>query len=144
MPFIPVTSIGRFRGQPARGIDYKPGILFTGDFPGVTLPPTWAPNLRSTLFYSQIEERFDPINNPRQGATGTGGRKVEENYGLGAAVEVDVFKGLTVKPTYVYTHCRGGCQSNTGPRDDNPVNTASGTGVFARGGFDPAGAAQTT
>ena len=133
MPFIPVTSIGRFGGQPASGIDYKPGILFTGDFPGVTLTTTWAPNLRSTLFYTQIEEALDRVNNP----PGNGGFKVADNWGIGAAAEVDVFKGLTVKPTYVYFFCKGGCQSSTGNRSNNPVGTANGTGVFARGGFDP-------
>ena len=51
LPFIPVATIGRFGGQPLVGHDYKPGILATGDFPGVSLETTWAPNLRSTLTY---------------------------------------------------------------------------------------------
>ena len=37
LSFIPFVTIGRFGGQPFRGHDYKPGILATGDFPGVNL-----------------------------------------------------------------------------------------------------------
>ena len=43
LPFIPVPTIGRFGGQPFRGHDYKPGVLASGDFPGVTLETAWAP-----------------------------------------------------------------------------------------------------
>ncbi len=46
MPFIPVPTIMRGGAQPARGHDYKNGILLSGDFPGVTLETTWAPNDR--------------------------------------------------------------------------------------------------
>jgi hypothetical protein len=119
MPFIPVASIGRFGGQPFRGHDYKPGIQATGDFPGVTLETTWAPNLRSTLTYVQIDEGLDPITNP--GGT--------EDWAILLSVEVDVFKGLTVKPTYSFVRYDQG-------------NSSGNTGTFARGGFDPNAAAQ--
>ncbi len=98
MPFIPVATIGRFGGQPARGHNYKPGILFSGDFPGVTLETTWAPNLRSTLTFAQLRESMDEVLGP--GAT--------ESWALLASVEVDIFKGLTVKPTYAFTEMQGG------------------------------------
>jgi hypothetical protein len=120
MPFIPVASIGRFGGQPARGHDYKPGIQFTGDFAGVTLETTWAPNLRSTLTYVQIDEALDPATNP----SGT------EDWALLASVEIDVFKGLTVKPTYSFVRYDGG--STTAG-----ALAAGATGTFARGGFNP-------
>src|SRR5215467_13802664 len=59
LSFIPMTTIGRFGGQPARGHDYKPGVLLSGDIPGVTLETTWAPNVRSTLTFVQISEALD-------------------------------------------------------------------------------------
>jgi len=98
MPFIPVTTIGRFGGQPARGHQYKRGHLLGGDIPGATLETTWAPNVRSTLTYVQIAEAIDRVLAPGQ----------KESWAILASVEVDVFKGLTVKPTYAYAFFNGG------------------------------------
>lgn len=115
MPFIPVATLGRFGGQPARGHDYKPGIQFSGDFPGVHLETTWSPSVRSRLTFAQIDEALDPVTNP--GGT--------EDYAFIASLEVDVVKGVTVKPTYSYARFDGG---------------AGGTanfGTFAHGGFNP-------
>ena len=104
MSFIPVTTIGRFGGQPARGHNYKNGILFSGDFPGGALETTWAPNVRSTLSYVQIAEAIDRVAAPGQ----------RESFAILASVEVDVFKGLTVKPTYAYAFYNGGnCGTNS-------------------------------
>jgi hypothetical protein len=104
MPFIPVTTIGRFGGQPARGHTYgKVGILFSGDFPGANFVTTWAPNVRSTLTWVQIAEAIDRVAAPGQ----------KESFAILASVEVDVFKGLTVKPTYAYASYNGGnCGTN--------------------------------
>jgi hypothetical protein len=98
LPFIPVTTIGRFGGQPFRGHDYKPGILATGDFPGVNLETRWAPNVRSTLTFVQISEQLDRFIAPNQ----------KDSYAFLASLEWDVFKGLTVKPTYAYGFWDGG------------------------------------
>src|SRR4029077_17996536 len=98
MPFIPVPTIGRFGGQPFTGHDYKPGVLATGDFPGVNLQTTWAPNLRSTLTYVQIGEGLDRFIAPNQ----------KEQWAIVASLEWDVFKGLTIKPTYAYGEWHGG------------------------------------
>ncbi len=98
LPFIPVTTIGRFGGQPSRGHDYKVGMLLSGDFPGAALETTWAPNVRSTLSYVQIAEAIDRVAAPGQ----------KESFAIVTSVEVDVFKGLTVKPTYAYAFYNGG------------------------------------
>jgi len=121
MPFIPAPTIGRFGAQPARGHDYKPGVYLSGDFPGMTFETMWAPNLRSTVTYVQIDEGLDPITNP----TGT------EDWALVASVDVEVFKGLTVKPTFGYARYDGG-------------NSSGNAGTFARGGFNPNGGAQAS
>lgn len=123
LPFIPVATIGRFGGQPARGHDYKPGVLFTGDFAGINLATNWAPNLRTTLTYVQIAEKLDPVTLP----TGV------DSEAFLASIELDVFKGLTVKPTYAYVFFSGGSTGATAP-----------FGLEPRGGFDPTGTLPTT
>ena len=98
LPFIPFVTIGRFGGQPFRGHDYKPGIMATGDFPGVNLTTTWGPNIRSTLTYVQISEQLDRFIAPNQ----------KDSYAFLASLEWDVFKGLSIKPTYAYGFWDGG------------------------------------
>lgn len=98
LPFIPVSSIIRAGAQPAVGHAYKTGILWSGDFPGVNVTTTWAPNLRSTLTYAQIGEQFDHV--------ALVGRN--EDWAFLASVEFDVFKGLTVKPTFAHASFDGG------------------------------------
>jgi hypothetical protein len=115
LPFIPVPSIGRFGGQPIYGHSYKPGLLVAGDFAGANLATTWAPNLRSNLTYMQIDEAIhDGI---------LAGNARTEADAILVSVEMDVFKGLTVKPTYAYFHHDGG--------------SALAFANTARGGFDP-------
>ena len=115
MPFIPVATIGRFGGQPFRGHNYKVGILASGDFPGVTLETVWTPNVRSTLTFVQIGEGLDRFIAPNQ----------KEQIAFLASLEVDVFKGLTIKPTYAYAFYDGG---NCG---------TANLGTPAWGGYNP-------
>ena len=115
LSFIPVTTIGRFGGQPFRGHDYKPGILASGDFPGVNLQTTWAPNVRSTLTFVQISEQLDRFIAPNQ----------KDSIAFVASLEWDVFKGLTIKPTYAYGEWDGG---NCG---------TTNLGTIGYGGYNP-------
>jgi hypothetical protein len=115
LPFIPVPTIARMGGQPARGHDYKPGVLLSGDIPAVTLQTTWTPNIRSTLTYVQIAEALDRAIALNQ----------VDSQAIVASVEVDIFKGLTVKPTYAYGFWDGG---NCG---------TSNLGTFGYGGYTP-------
>ncbi len=123
LPFIPFKTAMRAGAQPARGHAYKPGILWSGDFPGVSFETVWAPNVRSTLTYAQIGEQLDPV-----GFGGTVG--ATEDWALLASVEWDVFKGLTVKPTYAYADIYGGNtgSANLGTERKNGfnVNVAAG------------------
>lgn len=122
LPFIPVPTIGRFGGQPLSGHEYKPGIFAYGDFGGVNLATTWAPNVRSTLTFIQIDEALRDNTLAGQAQT--------EDIAFVASVEVDVFKGLSVKPGYQYARFDGG--SNTGIAN------------AAHGGFSPNSAATPT
>jgi len=98
LPWIPFDSIIRVGGQPARGHDYKVGIQLSGDFAGGNLTTNWTPDIRSTLTYVQIGAKLDPLVAP--GAN--------NNWAVAASLEMDVFKGLTVKPTYTYANYFGG------------------------------------
>jgi hypothetical protein len=98
LPFIPVATLARMGGQPFRGHDYKFGILASGDFPGVTLLTTWAPTVRSTVTFAQISEALDTFAANRQ----------KDSFAIITSLEMDIFKGLTVKPTYAYARYDGG------------------------------------
>jgi hypothetical protein len=115
MPFIPVSTIMRAGGQPARGHEYKPGILFGGDFPGVTLESTWAPNLKSTLTYAQIGEGIDKVTAPLRAVN-------NEDWAVLASAEFEIFKGLTIKPTYAYAEFTCGNAQGTAALGTIPVN----------------------
>lgn len=115
LPFIPVTTIARMGGQPFRGHDYKFGILASGDFPGVALETSWTPNVRSTVSFVQIGEALDTFAAPNS----------KDNIAILASLEMDIFKGLTVKPTYAYAEYHGG---NCG---------TSNLGTAAYGGYNP-------
>lgn len=98
LPFIPVPSIVRVGAQPGAFHEYKFGLLFGGDFPGVTLRTTWAPNITSAVTYAQIGERLDRVMAP--GAT--------EDWAVLTSVEWEPMKGLVFKPTYAYASYDGG------------------------------------
>jgi len=121
MPFIPVSTILRAGAQPARGHEYKVGILFGGDFPGVTFETTWAPNLKSTVTYAQIGEGLDKVIAPDRSSSGN-----NEDFAVLASVEFEVFKGLTIKPTYAYADFT--CGNSRG---------SANLGTEAKNGFNP-------
>jgi len=122
LPFLPMRTTGRFGAQPARGHDYKPGILLSGDFPGASFETMWAPNLTSTLTYVQVDEALDRVINP--GGT--------EDYAIVASVAFDVFKGLTIKPTYSFA------------RYYNGANGDGNHGLYGRGGLATTTAREVT
>jgi hypothetical protein len=103
LPWIPFSSIARVGGQPARGIDYKNGILVSGDIPAIAVQTNWTPDIRSTIMYLWSAAKLDPII--AQGAN--------NNYAWAAALEMDIFKGFTIKPTYAFAWWHGGsCNSS--------------------------------
>src|SRR5687767_624634 len=133
MPFVPVSTILRAGAQPARGHEYKVGILFGGDFPGVTLESAWAPNLKSTLTYAQIGEGLDKVTAPNRA---TGGNN--EDWAILASVEFEVFKGLTIKPTYAYADytCGNGGSGNLGTEAKGGLNVNAACGPLTDRLFD--------
>jgi hypothetical protein len=128
MPFIPVATMMRAGAQPAADHAYKLGILWSGDFPGVHLKTTWAPNLRTALTYAQIGEALDR-NTILAAAAANGGRQTED-WAVLTSVEWDIFKGLTLKPTYTFARYEGGNSGTallgTQAKDGFNLTTAAG------------------
>jgi hypothetical protein len=105
-------------GQPARGHDYKNGIQLSGDIPGATLQTNWTPDIRSTLTFLQVSAKLDPVI-----ALGA-----NDNWAMAGSLEMDVFKGFTIKPTYTYIWMHGGsCNASATIAMGNP----------AAGGYNP-------
>ena len=100
MPFIPVASTIRAGAQPFAGHEYKFGLIAGGDFPGVAVMTQWAPNVKTTLTYVAVREAL-------YRTVSTTARQAE-SYALLASLEVTPFKGLTVKPTWVFKDGDGG------------------------------------
>jgi hypothetical protein len=119
MPFIPVATLLRAGAQPTRGHEYKICSLWCGDFAGVSLESEWAPNVRSTLTYAQIGEGLDFVTAPVRATN-------NEDFAILASVEYDIFKGLTIKPTYTYASYT--CGNGQG---------GGNLGTEAKNGFNP-------
>ncbi len=118
LPWIPFDSIIRVGGQPARGHDYKNGIQLSGDIPGINLSTNWTPDIRSTLTFVQVAAKLDPII--AQGAN--------QNWAMAASLEMDIFKGFTVKPTYTFIWLHGGSCN---------ASATTAVGNAAAGGYNP-------
>ena len=78
------------------------------------LQTNWTPDIRSTVTFVQMMAKLDPIIAP--GAN--------QNWATVASLEMDLFKGFTLKPTYSYVWMHGGsCNANaatTGSSLGNP------------------------
>ena len=115
MPWIPFQTMLMAGGPPWRGHDYKNGIMLSGDGPGLTFRTNWTPDIRSTLTYVMVGARLDPTQAP--GAT--------NDWAGAGSLEMDLFRGFTIKPTLTYARYFGGnCGTN------NLV-------TYAYGGYQP-------
>lgn len=88
MPFIPVPTRARVGGQPFGTLaNFKPTYA-NGDFAGVSTVTTFAPNFKLNLAYVQVEEEI----------LATAG----EDWAVIISPEIEIFKGLSIKPLYSY------------------------------------------
>src|SRR5262245_6682917 len=128
LPWIPFESMIMAGALPWRGTDYKTGILLSGDGPGFTLRTNWTPDIRSTFSYVMVGQMIDDLQAP--GAN--------NNWAIAASLEADIFKGLTVKPTFAYASIRGGnCGTNnlgSYAYAGYQPNTCGGNNVTSTGG----------
>lgn len=141
VPWVPMANTITLGAQPWAAT-YKPGVLATGDFPGVNWVIDWAPGIRSHLAYAQIEEE---VNAAAAGGT-TSAMNRGDDFAIVVSVEASPMKGLDLRPIYSYLYANGltsgaarantsslpnlGIATYTRSGDANDIYTAVGRSVF--------------
>lgn len=120
LPFIPVETRAIAGAQPhGKAANYKIAYA-NGDFAGLTLNSTWAPNMSSTIQYVQVEEESFTSSPPNSG----------DDFALIFSVDLSPFKGLDLKPLYSYFRAEGGTSGSA--RRDVVGDAFSSLGVENR------------
>jgi hypothetical protein len=104
MPFIPVLTVARVGGQPFGTLANYKVAYANGDFAGISAVTTFAPNLRTSLAYVQVEEEIAGGN--RLVRTAANGRRGND-WAMIFSPEITPFKGLDIKPLYSYFYADG-------------------------------------
>src|SRR6185503_10241662 len=134
MPFIPVGTVARVGAQPFATLGTYRATYTAGDFMGISAVTTWAPNLKTSLAYIQIDEQL--ANSDRAGFNGSGaGIKGTrgDDFAVIFSPEFTPFKGLDIKPIYSFAYFQG-TTSGSARRSATNITTSS---TYA--GFTPAG-----
>ena len=103
-------------GQPWRGHDYKTGIMLSGDGAGRDASGRTGPRTSGAR---------SPTSWSAPGSTRSQAPGATNNWAGAGSLEVDIFKGFTIKPTFTYANYIGGnCGTNN-------------LGTYAYGGYQP-------
>jgi len=108
VPLIPFPTRMRIGAQPF-ATTYKLATLATGDFAGVNLVTTWAPNVKSNFTYVQIEEE---VTGGSTGGTGATAFVRGDDFAIITSLEVTPIKGLDLRPTYAVLWAQGATHGN--------------------------------
>ena len=108
VPLIPFPTRMRIGAQPF-ATTYKLATLATGDFGGVNLVTTWAPNVKSNFTYVQIEEE---VTGGSTGGTGATAFVRGDDFAIITSLEVTPIKGLDLRPTYAVLWAQGATHGN--------------------------------
>ncbi len=112
VPLIPFPTRMRIGAQPF-ATTYKLATLATGDFAGVNLVTTWAPNVKSNFTYVQIEEELTGGGNGGNTAPGATTTFVRgDDFAIITSLEVTPVKGLDLRPTYAVLWAQGATHGN--------------------------------
>src|SRR6266508_732503 len=103
MPFIPVPTVARVGGQPYATLANYKVVYANGDFAGVSAVTTWAPNLKTSLAFVQVEDEIAGSNRVARNATNRRGN----DFAVIFSPEITPFKGLDIKPLYSYFYADG-------------------------------------
>ncbi|MBI2524962.1 MAG: hypothetical protein HYV93_03170 [Candidatus Rokubacteria bacterium] len=129
VPLIPFPTRMRIGAQPFTAT-YKYGVLASGDFAGVNVDTTFAPNVKTHFTYVQIEEELT--------GGGTGGGTVPgatttfvrgDDFAIIASVEVTPIRGLDLRPTYALLWAQG-ATSTSARSTAGGIPGAGGTPTF--------------
>jgi hypothetical protein len=120
VPLLPFRTLMRVGAQPYQ-VMYKPGVLATGDFPGIHLMTELTPMVRTYFTWTQIEEES---TGPRDGFIRG------EDFALFTSVEITPFKGLDIRPLFSWANYDG-VTNGSSRRGRGGVGT--GAGIFPLG-----------
>ena len=134
MPFIPVGTVARVGAQPFATLGTYRATYTAGDFMGISAVTTWAPNLKTSIAYIQIDEQL--ANSDRAGFNGsTAGIKGTrgDDFAVIFSPEFTPFKGLDIKPIYSFAYFQG-TTSGSSRRNATNITTSSTYAGFTPGG----------
>ena len=134
MPFIPVGTVARVGAQPFATLGTYRATYTAGDFMGISAVTTWAPNLKTSIAYIQIDEQL--ANSDRAGFNGSGaGIKGTrgDDFAVIFSPEFTPFKGLDIKPIYSFAYFQG-TTSGSSRRNATNITTSSTYAGFTPGG----------
>jgi hypothetical protein len=104
MPFIPVPTVATVGAQPFGTLGNYKVVYANGDFAGLAMVTTWAPNIKTNVAYVQVEE--EPAGGNRLVRTSAVGRRGDD-FAFIISPEITPFKGLDIKPLYSYFYADG-------------------------------------
>src|SRR5437870_11594166 len=134
LPFIPFMTVARVGAQPFANIATHKVYYASGDFAGLSLDTTFTSELRNHLAFVIVEDQLAGGN--RSIATARTSRG--EDYAFILSPEINLMKGLDLKPLYSWFHADG-VTSFTARRNATNVRTVSAGGADS-GGMNSAGA----
>jgi hypothetical protein len=141
LPFIPVNTVARAGLQPWATLGTYRATYTAGDFPGISAVTTWAPNLKTSLAYVQIEEQL--ALSDRRGFLQSAGTQTfparGDDFAIIFSPEFTPFKGLDIKPLYSYAFFQG-TTSSSSRRAATNITTSSAFGNALVAGGSVAGA----
>jgi hypothetical protein len=105
MPFIPVPTVATVGAQPFGTLGNYKVVYANGDFAGLAMTTTWAPNIKTSVAYVQVEE--EPAGGNRLARNSVTGRRGDD-FAFIISPEITPFKGLDIKPLYSYFYAEGG------------------------------------
>jgi hypothetical protein len=140
MPLVPWPTRVRLGGQPGAGTTAYKGLIFFDDFPGVYLNTTFTPALKFHFVFSQFDEDGPGCAHSTQGARDvgrcdgkalrsavTGGNVLGytrnafdrgDDIVLSANVEVTPWKGLDLRPLWIWWSAKGAFLTTQGTNID--------------------------
>ncbi|MGH7353830.1 MAG: hypothetical protein ACRELS_04530 [Candidatus Rokuibacteriota bacterium] len=132
MPFIPVGTVARAGLQPFASLGNYKVVYANGDFAGLSMVSTFAPNLKTNVTFVQVEEAAQTNNRGGTAATGLtnpqGKLTRGDDFALIFSVDWTLMKGLDFKPMYSFFFGQG-LTSTSSRRSAVNVMTSSGTAV---------------
>jgi hypothetical protein len=103
MPFIAVPTVATLGAQSFGTLGNYKVVYANGDFAGLAMTTTWAPNLKTNIAYIQVDEELAGTNRLARTATNRRG----EDFAFILSADITPFKGLDIKPMYSYFAAEG-------------------------------------